>query len=350
MKTIKRLACILLSLGIAFISNGQATGATVKKVNIARQGEFKGAYLKRADGKWVRTSAEGKELRLFNEMRRDHHSVFLKSTRNEDRVQLDLYKKVVFYTRFGHAKQQIYRITNSFAHNNVRNVVSASSTIPKKVNGKTVTYAVLQSNGKHAGYFKKVGPNLWTRQIPGKRLFRFTEQHRIENIVLLFDKERNIRATLNLTKKTVSINNRPMFTISYADARSMAGNKISIDKYAASRKGVSNGKQESTVKRTIERPKNQATGRNVIKVSFGENNRYLGNFEQMVSGKRWYVKTPEGHVVEYYNEVRRDDWSVYLKSNNSSKTARINLQNKKITIQGETNKRVFDVRKCIARQ
>lgn len=89
---------------------------------------------------------------------------------------------------------------------------------PKKVKSRDLMAVDFSNNGKPAGSFENIGGQQWGEFKLGKSTIHhyFEETGRGPFSVFLLDKKRNLRVTLNLHTKKVSINNSPAYDIANA--------------------------------------------------------------------------------------------------------------------------------------
>ncbi|MFT5131607.1 MAG: hypothetical protein ACI9SC_000066, partial [Gammaproteobacteria bacterium] len=300
-----------------------ANGRMVTKAVFGRQGKKMGTYRQVAQGKWDEIGKGGQAFH-FNEVNRDDWSVYLHDSSRNVRIQLDLHRKQVFYSDGNSAAPRpLYDILTATSPK-----VASSPNKPKgqtpveapkkgdklKANGRTVTKAVFGRQGKKMGTYLQVAQAKWDEIGSGGQAFHFNEVNRDDWSVYLHDSSRNVRIQLDLHRKQVF----------YSDGNSAAPRPL-YDILAANSPTVASDPKGQNVNSPVEPPKKggklKANGRTVTKAVFGRQGKKMGTYRQVAQGK--WDEIGSGGQAFHFNEVNRDDWSVYL--HDSSRNVRIQL-------------------------
>ncbi len=86
-------------------------------------------------------------------------------------------------------------------------------------------------------------------------------------------------------------------------------------------------------------PAAETTGRNVTIVAFGQGGQRLGQFRQ-VAPRMWVEINSAGVVAFRFEEVQRDDWSVYLLDRSRGVNLQLDLHTRKVMYSDATQPRV----------
>lgn len=264
---------------------------------------------------WTRTQMGSGQKTKFIEEKRAQDGVTLKLVGNiKQRIKIDIRQKTVFNLSSG-AKGTIIE-TGPSKYGAA--VITKNPSKPKaiiKANGQTVTYATFSKNGKPYGSFKQTGPKKWAEYKGNRKDHEFTETRRGPWSVFLTDKNRGISITVNLHTKKVSINNRPEYDVTYADARKVPG-------------GTTNP-TSSNIK---------AKGRTVTYIKFNGNGKPVGSLKQV--GPRKWKEYKNGKEFATFSETNRDANSVYMKDAGRNLKLQIDLYTKRVKINGQN---YFDI-------
>lgn len=177
-----------------------------------------------------------------------------------------------------------------------------------QVNGRNVTYVkFVDSSNKFAGTFvKRGGGNTWAEEgtQQGKSRYTFQETHRDDWSVYLKDASRGVNIHLDLHTKKVMYSDK-------SNTTRRALYKIS-QVYAG------------------------ANGWTVCNVQFGHNSSTnLGAYVQK-GGKSWVEQNKSGQTTFRFNEVGRDEWSVYLNDPARGVNIQLDLYTKKVMYSDRT--------------
>jgi hypothetical protein len=85
-------------------------------------------------------------------------------------------------------------------------------------------------------------------------------------------------------------------------------------------------------------PAAETTGRNVTIVAFGQGGQRLGQFRQ-VAPRLWVEINRDGVVAFRFEEVQRDDWSVYLVDRSRGVNLQLDLHTRKVMYSDATQQR-----------
>lgn len=248
--------------------------ADAKGMNVAYVAYTNGSFRQVADTKWDEFDTKsGKKIYSFEETHRDEWSVYLvDKTRNNMRVQLDLWTKKI----------------------NVDDKLYTHITKVRTVYGMNVTFVVFPQ-----GSFGQIADKKWAEyNINGKQVFSFDEIGRDEWSVYLIDNSRGgMRLQLDLHTKKISVDGKPLYTISFA---------------------------------------RKAFGTNVQSVVYAltTNANKTGSFQQ--TGDKKWTEYGTNKDTNYFDEIGRDQWSVYLidKTRNNMRI-QLDLWTKKVSIDGK---------------
>jgi hypothetical protein len=197
-----RLAAAML-LVLALHPTNASAQDVVKGTSVTLVNTQTADFVLLAGKNWAEKTKDGKVVSSFVETQRDDWSVYLTDASRKVDLQLDLFKKQVFYTDAATPQKPLYRILGSSA----------------EVKGGNVVRVLAGTNT-----FSMVGPDRWTEAgADGKVAFTFTESSRDEWTAILFDASRKMELQLDLFKKEVRVKEgssavRPLYRILSASA------------------------------------------------------------------------------------------------------------------------------------
>ena len=178
-----------------------------------------------------------------------------------------------------------------------------------ETNGNNVNNVeVSEQGGSLTGLFQQVGDRTWAEKTAdGKTRFTFQEQRREANSVQLFDASRNAFIRLDLRARKVMYKEGP-------------------------------GGQEQEISRIL-KAFSGMTGFICKSVRFAD-----GSLVQ-VGGKDWEERGSNGAAKFKFQEVKRDEWSVYLTDKSRGISLRIDLEHFKVMYRegGGAEKLLYDI-------
>lgn len=167
---------------------GEVNGASVKRVFHAG-----GRFVDKGNGKWEERGNDGAKFD-FRETGRDEWSVYLTDDSRGVNLQLDLHRKMIFYSDANTPQRPQYEITKAEAG---KSGGSSATPTPSAVNGRNV------KNVKYeGGSFRQKKDGSWIeKNNDGKH--NFVETGRDDWSVYLEDKSRNVNIQLDLHRKEI---------------------------------------------------------------------------------------------------------------------------------------------------
>lgn len=249
-------------------------GLDVEQVYFGREGAQYGGYFRIGPDTWKETDSNGASVATFTEQNRDDWSVYLYDGNREVSIQLDLFRGKVIYSDSGTARFDLYDIQRS-----------------SRVSGYTGQQAYFGQGGTFLGGYFQTGPGSWKEvDANGSTSHTFNEANRDDWSIYLHDPGRNVDIQIDLFRNKIV----------YSDA-SNAG----FDLYDV----------QSAV---------NVNGLTVQRATFGRNGDQFGTFSQTSAG-RWKETNVQGELRFEFDEVGRDDWSVYLLDSSRGVTIQIDL-------------------------
>ena len=168
------------------------------------------------------------------------------------------------------------------------------------VNGRNVTAVAFGQGGNKLGEYRQTSKRNWEEtNAAGQVTFNFEEQQRDAWSVYLHDRSRDVNLQLDLHTRKVKYSQGNAPRADLYDVLSASSTPYAVN------------------------------GRNVSSVVFGQNARRLGVFRQ--TGERQWVETNVGGRVMFnFEEVQRDDWSVYLLDRSRDVNLQLDLHTRKV--------------------
>lgn len=256
---------------------GPITGYNVKEVEYT--GRIKGKFV-RVDGlNWREMNTEARFS--FEEINRDAGSVYLSDKSRNYTVQIDLVQNKIYLDPLG-KKTELYTITQA--------EVGRFRHITNGYNVNQVDYS-----GRLTGRFFRLGGNNWGEE-NNEAHFSWTEVRHDQWSVFLEDKSRNYTVELDLYQ-----------------------NKIFLDPYGRKTELY------PIIKARTGTEKPAARGDNLKEVEY--TGKLSGRFLHE-GGKNWLEINNEAQFR--FEEVKFDDWSVYLTDKTRNATVQLDLLTNKI--------------------
>ncbi len=167
---------------------GEVNGASVKRVFHAG-----GRFVDKGNGKWEERGNDGAKFD-FRETNRDEWSVYLTDDSRGVNLQLDLHRKMIFYSDANTPQRPQYEITKAEAG---KSSGSSAPAAAGAINGRNV------KNVKYdGGSFRQRKDGSWIeKNNDGKH--NFVETGRDDWSVYLEDKSRNVNIQLDLHRKEI---------------------------------------------------------------------------------------------------------------------------------------------------
>lgn len=189
----------------------------------------------------------------------------------------------------------------------------SSATPPPSVNGRNVNLVSFGRDGKVLGTYRQISRTNWQEAgANGSKPFNFREVNRDDWSVYLTDDSRKVNIQIDLhTKK-----------IMYSDA----------------------GKPTPRELYQVMDPNAKTTGWLASSVDFSELNgsKALGSYSNVARGK-WAELNAAGKNTFNFEEVGRDDWSVYLEDRSRNVSIQLDLHTRKVMYQtiGKNDRRAL---------
>ncbi|MCC6604754.1 MAG: hypothetical protein IT327_16210, partial [Anaerolineae bacterium] len=237
-------------------------------------GNHLGEFRQTGEKLWVEFGKGGVARFHFVETLRDEWSVYLHDQSRNVGLQLDFWRKMVVYSDATPQQFDLYPITFGAA-------LSGTADLTPSLTGKTANRIDFgTAEGQILGYLKKNSLYEWVELgLDQKERFYFTETKSHKGVVVLFDVARSVTLELHLRSKKII----------YSDA---AANRFELYK--------------------IVNAYSKVNGWTANRVDFGSfAGTPLGTYRQ-TGEKTWAELNSLQKPVFYFNELLRDDWSVYL--------------------------------------
>lgn len=330
------------------VAAAPANGRNVTQLTFGQQGRRIGQFRQTAPGQWQEIGDDGGGF-SFQESTRDDWSVYLSDPSRGVRIQLDLYRKLVLYEDSNApGMRPLYEIINSAAAPAAYTSMPAArpsqpmqevpaSPIPRPAldaTGRTVTQATYGQQGRPLGQYRQTGPRAWQETSGSSDGFSFVENDRDDWSVYLFDASRGVRIQLDLYRKLVLYADgnaselSPLYEIITAAAAPVA--------YAREPSPLPTQPTPPIVEQPAVAPSAiNANGRTVTQVTIGQQGRSIGQYLQTGSG-RWREIGDSGGGFDF-DEINRDDWSVYLHDPSRGVRVQIDLYRKLVLYSGSTS-------------
>ena len=203
--------------------------------------------------------------------------------------------------------------------------IAQSPALGAGVNGRNAASVSVGKEGRKTGEFRQQGPGRWV-EIDGseRQTYRFDEVRRDDWSVYLIDRSRNVDLQLDLHTRKVMI------------GEAKGGRRELYQILAAGTQGAQ-AQQGQQQQKQIQQPVLDAgvSGRNAGSVSVGQKGRKTGEFRED-GRKRWIETDGSGQQTYRFDEVQRDDWSVYLIDRSRNVDLQLDLHTRKVMI-GEAN-------------
>ncbi|HEY1852114.1 MAG TPA: hypothetical protein VGG60_13890 [Candidatus Binataceae bacterium] len=273
-------------------ATSKATGWLVNRVEVGTgAGPAQAIYKQVSATGWTEDKPSGVTSFNFVETSRDDWSVYLLDKSRNVRLQLDLFREVVSYAADKDPLKDLYK------------VASASMV----VNGWLVNTVAFRDNAKIGGSFRQSGAQTWVEDhaVLGRSRFQYHETGRDEWSVYLFDASRNVKIQLDLFTKTIF----------YSDETQARFALYAIDSVdVLPRLGLDDGKT-------------------VNLVEYGDaSGNAIGHFRQ-TSEDTWSEDIgPNRRDAFRFQEVARDQWSVYMLDASRDTWIQIDLFTNKIMV------------------
>ncbi len=221
------------------------------------------------------------------------------------------------------------------------NPVAAPSASAIKANGRDVTDVVFASGGVTRGQYRQVGAGKWEESAAGGGgSFQFQEAGRDDWSVYLRDSSRGVDIQLDLWRKQVLY------------SQDGGGEKRALyDITAANAGGVPGSNSVSPVVSPVVEPASaiSANGRNVTDATYSAGGQAQGHFRQVGPGQ-WREESSSGGGFAF-EEIARDDWSVYLRDSSRGVDIQLDLWRKQVLYSqdgGGEKRALYDISAAIA--
>lgn len=259
-----------------------------------------GTYRQTGEYTWEELNFEQKLSFRFKEVQRDDWSVYLRDDSRNVNIQIDFHTQKVVYSD-ADRRFDLYSIER--ASSDPYNIIPVATKPVKSRNVRSIDFGAL--NGKPLGTYRQTGPSTWAEVgVNGKVNFTFNEaKERDHNSVYLHDPSRNVSLQINLdTHRIIYTDAIRTFTLY-----------------------------------TVLHSSPILHGWVVSEVSFGSiAGEALGHYRQ-TSPNAWAEFNKSGNVNLHFNEVRREDWAVYLHDPSRDVSLKLDLRDMRI-IYGDSSK------------
>jgi len=217
------------------------------------------------------------------------------------------------------------------------NPVAAPSASAIKANGRDVTDVVFASGGVTRGQYRQVGAGTWEESAAGGGgSFQFQEAGRDDWSVYLRDSSRGVDIQLDLWRKQVLY------------SQDGGGEKRALYDITAANAGGAPG--SNSVSPVVEPASAiNANGRTVTDATYSTGGQAQGHFRQVGPGQ-WREESSSGGGYAF-EEVARDDWSVYLRDSSRGVDIQLDLWRKQVLYSedgGGEKRALYDISAAIA--
>ncbi len=269
-----------------------------------------GTYRQTGTKTWVELNFEDKVAFRFNETHRDDWSIYLHDASRKVNIQLDLHTQKVVYSTPTVQRTNLYEIDR--ASTKPSNVIRTSLFPIKSRNLRTVTYGKM--NGQPIGTLRQIGQDKWA-EVPNdtnKIKFTFDETKRDHHSVYMHDASRNVTLKVNLETKRIvytdSKNTFELFTVLNTSAvlNAWLASEVSV--------GTFDGKETEIYRQTDD--------------------------------KVWASFDTENKVRFHFNEVRREDWSIFLNDPSRKVDLQLDLRSQQV-FYSDVNKKEIVINKIL---
>lgn len=222
---------------------------------------------------------------------------------------------------------------------------AAAAPAASGANGRNVGVVVFgQAGGQRLGTYRQVAPRQWVEiSNSGAIAFRFEEAQRDDWSVYLVDRSRGVNLQLDLhTRKVMysdaSTARREQYAILDAGTASAATPAPPSGVAAApapqpSPPPVMAPAPPVMAQAPAPSPAAPAAvapnGRNVVVVTFGQSFQRIGEIRR-TGGRGWQEFDAAGRPTYSFEEVQRDDWSVYLSDRSRGVSLQLDLHTRKV--------------------
>ena len=315
-------------------------GWNVTKVVYSSSGQPMGRFVKTGRKQWTEYSKHNNLTFHFVEQQRDEWSVYLYDASRDVYIQLDLHRKKVGYRRGNETKRDIYNIIRSKSkgkknkhhhHEHQINLppepVVSTPINPAPISGESVSYI---NEHELQVFLEKKGPTRWIEySVYSDKIHQYVETQRYDNMIYLHDASRNLSAVIkfkeNIIVYTKDRGPDPKYYYPLNKAQQLPHNTIKRYQNHSERKSFYN---------------KSATGLNVTRVVFGEDNIEQGEFIK-VGANTWIQSMKHEKVTLHFVVKHAGSNSIYMYNKHQDLHVEIDFISKKITY-GERHKLLFD--------
>lgn len=182
--------------------------------------------------------------------------------------------------------------------------------LPAGLNGRNAVSVTIGQGGRRLGEIRQGSGKQWLEfDATGRAAFQFEEQQRDDWSVYLVDKSRGVNLQLDLHTRKVMV----------SEAGGPRRDLYEIQMAAAA-------------------PSGPVDGRNVISVVFGQGGQRKGEYRKL-SPQQWGEVGESGQLNFRFDEVQRDDWSVYLVDKSRGVNLQLDLHTRKVMYSDATSPR-----------
>jgi hypothetical protein len=201
-----------------------------------------------------------------------------------------------------------------------------SPAAPASATGRNAVLVVFGQGGQRLGQFRQAAPRVWIEgDNSGTARFRFEETQRDDWSVYLLDRSRGVNLQLDLHTRKVM----------YSEA---GGPRSELYDILSAYAGAAAAPQPPVAAAPVASPPAPApavvpvTGRNVAFIGYGPlgDSREVSGLLQQKAGTEWHEMQTNGTVRFRFEEVQRDDWSVYLVDRSRGVNLQLDLHTRRV--------------------
>ncbi len=182
--------------------------------------------------------------------------------------------------------------------------------LPAGLNGRNAASVTFGQGGRRLGEIRQGSGTQWLEfDATGRAAFQFEEQQRDDWSIYLLDRSRRLNLQLDLHTRKVMV----------SEAGGPRRELYEIQMAAAA-------------------PSGPVNGRNVRSVVYGQGDQRKGEFRKL-SPQQWGEMGDSGQLNFRFDEVQRDDWSVYLLDKSRGVSLQLDLHTRKVMYSDTTSPR-----------